>query len=185
MKVFLKRVRLSFPDLLEPTQYEGKGAFSYKASFIITPKQIDGVKESVKDVINQVALEKWKVKAPIILKGLENNSQKMCFTSGDLKEYDGYKGNFILSSSRAAEKGIPLLLNKDKSIISKPGILYAGCYVNASVDIWPQDNGFGKGIRATLLAVQFVDEGIAFSAGEVADENDFDDMSDSGEDDLS
>lgn len=181
MKILLKRVRLSFPDLLEPTQFEGKGPASYKASFIMTPKQT----QVVKDAINEVALEKWKNKAPAILKGLENNSQKMCFTPGDLKEYDGYKGNFVLSSSRGVEKGVPLLLTKGKDIITKPGILYAGCYVNATVDIWPQDNAFGKGIRATLLAVQFADEGIAFSAGEIADENDFDDMSDSGEDDLS
>ena len=111
---------------------------------------------------------------------------KVCYWSGDTKEYDGYAGQMALTAKRQESKGRPLVIDKDKSPLTEAdGKPYAGCYVNASVEIWAQENKYGKTLRCELLGLQFAADGDAFSAGSVADEADFDDLSDSGDaDDL-
>jgi hypothetical protein len=50
---------------------------------------------------------------------------------------------------------------------------YGGCYVNASVRLWVQDNAFGKRVNCALAAVQFAGEGKAFGDAPVDPENEF------------
>ena len=68
MKVFLKKVRLSFPHLHEPNSYEG-GPAKFSASYIF-PADHPAVKE-VNAAIVKVAQEKWGAKADAILKQLK------------------------------------------------------------------------------------------------------------------
>ena len=65
------------------------------------------------------------------------------------------------------------------------GVMYAGCYVNAVLDIWAMDNKFGKRICATLSGAQFFKDGDAFTGGAPATEADFDDYSVTPEDGFS
>lgn len=175
MKITLKNVRLSFPDLFEATQFQGAGPSNFGASFLIDPTS--PTIEIIEGAIKSVAAEKWAAKAPAVLKSLEGNSQKSCFYSGDSKTYDGYEGNMVLSAKRAEDKGRPMVVDKDNTpLVAQDGKPYAGCTVNASVELWAQDNQYGKGIRATLRAVQFVKDGDRFSGSEPAGENEFDDL---------
>jgi Protein of unknown function (DUF2815). len=176
MKVKLQNVRLSFPDLFEAKQFEGQGPFNYRASFLFTPDS--QAKKDIDAAIKAVAAEKWGKKADALLEGILPNSQKCCLVDGNTKEYDGYEGMFALSASRNQEKGRPLIIDRDKTPLGQAdGKPYAGCYVNATVEIWAQDNNYGKGIRANLLAVQFARDGDAFAGGSVGSEEDFDDLS--------
>jgi len=183
--VQLKGARLSFPDLFEPKQFEGQGPFSYRASFLQsedTPVYLQQADKSWKattmqKVIDAIATEAWKTKAGAILKTIEGNSQKCCWYDGNAKSYDGYEDNFVLSATRNQDKGRPLVINHDKSpLTERDGKPYAGCYVNATVEIWAQDNKYGKAIRATLRGVQFVKDGDAFSAGTPVDEDEFEEI---------
>ena len=71
----------------------------------------------------------------------------------------------------------PLVVDADKSpLVAEDGKPYSGCYVNASVELWPQDNNYGKRVNATLMGVQFFRDGESFSGGGVASEDDFDDV---------
>lgn len=180
--VKLLNARLSFPDLFTAVQFEGAGAFSYRAAFLQPEDQPVAVQQADKSwkkttlgkVIADVAAEAWKAKAPAILKTLEGNPQKCCWYDGSIKEYDGYEGNFVLSASRGQDKGRPLIVDNDKTPLTESdGKPYAGCYVNGTVEVWAQDNKFGKGIRATLRGVQFVKDGDAFSAGTPVSDDDF------------
>lgn len=180
--VKLSNARLSFPDLFTAVQYEGKGPFNYKASFLIEEGQAVHVQQADKSwkkttmaaVILQVATEAWKAKAPAILKTIDGQAQKFCWLDGATKAYDGYEGNFVLTASRGQDKGRPMVVNLDKSPLeSTDGKPYAGCFVNGTVEIWAQDNGFGKGMRATLRGVQFLRDGDSFSAGAPLDDEDF------------
>jgi hypothetical protein len=65
------------------------------------------------------------------------------------------------------------------------GIVYAGCYVNVILDVWAQDNEWGKRINAKLLGVQFFKDGDSFGSGATVSEDDFDDLSAEDEDDAS
>lgn len=183
--VQLKDVRLSFPDLFEAKQFEGQGPFSYRAAFLQPENQKVYLQQPDKSwkattmtkIINDVASEAWKAKAPAILKTLENNSQKICWYDGNVKDYDGYADHFVLSSSRGQDKGRPTVINHDKSpLTERDGKPYAGCYVNATVEVWVQDNKYGKGIRATLRGVQFLKDGDAFSAGTPLSDDEFEEI---------
>lgn len=183
--VKLLGARLAFPDLFEAKQFEGTGPFSYRATFLQTedtPVMVQQADKSWKKstmakVIEAVAADAWKAKAPAILKTLQGNPQKICWYDGDVKDYDGYAGNFALSSSRGQDKGRPLVFDADKSPLSeKDGKPYAGCFVNGTVEVWAQDNKFGKAIRATLRGAQFVKDGDAFSAGTPVSDDEFDEI---------
>lgn len=174
MKVVLKDVRLSFPDLFEPVQYQGKGAFRYNGSFLVEPGSENDKK--IRTAIKEAATESYGAKAAVQLKGMENNSNKYCYMDGDLKEYDGYAGMMCLSAHRSQAQGAPAVVGRDKNVklTAADGKPYAGCYVNASVEIYAQ-KGENPGIRASLIAVQFSKDGDAF-AGTPANTDDFDDL---------
>jgi hypothetical protein len=175
VKLKLTNVRLSFPALFEPEQYQGDGRFNYKATFLIPAD--DPQKATIDQAILAVAKENWKDKAAAIIAANAGNPQRTCWLDGALRTYDGYAGNWALSTSRPQEKGRPLVIDQAKNPLTQAdGKPYAGCYVNASVELWPQDNKHGKAVRCTLLGVQFVRDGDAFSAGSVASPDDFDDF---------
>ena len=68
-----------------------------------------------------------------------------------------------ITLSKQRQKKRPTLVNRDKTpIVEEDGILYSGCYVNASIDVWVMDNSYGKKVLASLNAIQFVKDGEPF-----------------------
>ena len=181
MVVKLKNVRIAFSQNLFKAGSKTAGDKpKFSATFII-PKD-DPQVAAVNKVISEVAREKWQGKADAIMKGIRADN-KICLRDGDAKtEYDGFEGNMFISSSNSAA---PLVIDKDRSPLTESdGKPYAGCYVNANIDIWAQDNSFGKRVNATLKGVQFFRDGDAFCGSSPASEDDFEDLSDTGDDDL-
>jgi ssDNA-binding protein len=176
MKVVLKDVRLSFPDLFVPQLFQNKpdSKARYNASFLVEPNSAND--KALRAAILEAAKETYGKKADALLKSWENNSNKYCYMDGDLKEYDGYAGMMALSAHRNSDQGAPAVVDRDKNVklTAADGRPYAGCYVNASVDIYAQQGTY-PGIRASLVAVQFVRDGDAF-AGTPANTDDFDDL---------
>lgn len=178
-RVQLQEVRLSFPDLFIPTEFEkGDGKARFNAAFLTVPGTEND--KRIWAAIQQVAIEAWGQKDPA--KGLakvreyEGNSNKFCYIDGNKKDYDGYKSMFCLSSHRKAADGRPSVLDRNKAPLTlADGKPYAGCYVNALVEIWAQD-GTNSGIRCGLLGVQFVKDGDAFSGAGRASAEDFEDL---------
>jgi hypothetical protein len=184
MKVKLQNVRLSFADLFEAVQYEGSGPFKYRASFLMYPNSKNH-KELIA-AMKAVAKEEWKDKADAVLANADDDSKLRFIIDGNKKAYDGYAGMVAITATRDQAKGRPLILDKNKEELSSTsGKPYSGCYVNATVEIWPQNNKYGKTIRAGLLAIQFAKDGDAFGAGSATGSPDeFEDLSDVGDDDL-
>ncbi|OOS22743.1 ssDNA-binding protein [Moraxella lincolnii] len=173
MKLTLKNVRLAFPNIFRPSeQFDNFGAQLIIEKGSANAKAID-------NAINEVAKAKWGIKADSIVKQLKSGN-KICFIDGDAKaEYEGFEGNMALS---ATNRQRPTVFNKDRSPLTEAdGVVYAGCYVNAIVEIWAQDNQWGKRINASLKGVQFYANGDAFAGGGVASEDDFDDISEGAE----
>lgn len=173
-KVKLVDVRLSFPDLFEATQYQGAGKFRYNASFLIVPGSENDKK--VQAAIKVAALEVWPKKADAMIESFKGNSNKYCYVKGDTKEYEGYKGMLVLASHRQKDAGRPAVFDQRKNPLGpEDGKPYAGCYVNATVELWAQD-GKNPGIRCGLLGVQFARDGDAFSGAGSGSPDDFDDL---------
>lgn len=179
----IKKVRLSFPDLFEATQYQGTGPFNYSATFLLPTGHPDIPK--VNAAIKAAAVGKWGKKADATLAGILGNSQKCCWVDGNTKAYGGYADSWALSSKRAQDRGRPVVIDADTSPLTaadnKP---YAGCWVNATVEIYAQDNNYGKGIRCVLRGVQFVKDGEAFSAAVPVSADEFDAVEEDEEDSL-
>lgn len=174
MKVVLKNVRLAFPDLWEPKQFDGKGDARYSATFLVEPGS--DTDKAIRTAVKAVADEAYGAKSAATLKSFEGNSGKFCYLDGNSKEYDGFEDHMFLSAHRKENQGKPLVLDRNKEVLeANSGKPYAGCYVNGSVDIYAQKGQY-PGIRASLLAVQFFKDGDAF-AGSRANPDDFEDLS--------
>ncbi len=172
-RVMLHNVRLSFPNLFEPSIVgdDPKAKPRYSAMLILTPEHPQ-LKE-INDKMVAVSKEKWAAKAEAVYKGLKT-SDKLALHDGDTKaQYDGLGGNFFISAA-SQESARPTVIDRNKApLTAKDGKPYAGCYVNVHIDLWAQDNGFGKRINAQLRGVQFLRDGDAFAAGRPADIDEF------------
>lgn len=174
---WLKNVRLSFPDLWEATQAQGKGKFAYRAVLLVDSS--DPQKAMVDKLIKEMATEEWKAKTDKILDEVLTDKRACCWMDGNKKDYDGYENTYALSALRYQEKGRPTIVDRDRSpLTEKDGKPYAGCYVNAKLQLWTQDNDSGKGVRCELLGIQFAKDGDAFAGGtKAADADEFEDLS--------
>lgn len=170
MKVHLQNVRLAFCQaLFEAKQVNGKGDPKFSAAFLFgrSHPQVAELSKAVETT----AAEKWKDKAAEILKQLKA-SDKLCVHDGDAKsDYEGYPGNLFINASNKVR---PLVIDGARNPLQPAdGKPYSGCYVNAIVEIWAQDNQFGKRVNASLLGVQFLRDGERLAGGSVAAADDF------------
>ena len=180
----LKDVRLSFADIFDAKAFgddpDAKPRFS--ANFLIPKDTPEGkaLVEQIKTAMKTVIATKWPTDAPK-LKG-----DKLCLRDGEPKDedsgqpeelYEGYAGHFFLSAASSEDKP-PVIVDSRKGADGKFPVLtkasgrpYAGCYVNAVVRIWAQDNKWGKRVNASLEAIQFFRHGDAFSGAKPVDAN--------------
>jgi hypothetical protein len=209
--VLLKDVRLSYPKLDAPEYFQGQKQREndkrrWSASFHIGPqslaqfvidKKVVGspmpAKKFIDDALVKVAAEKWNDKAKMHLANILPDPKGCCWQDGVRKDVEGV---WILASHRTEDQQRPIVIDTDLSPVydratgallsGKAGRIYSGMYVNAQVELWAQDNKAGKGLRATLMVIQRLKDGDAFSGatapvteafGEVADGSDADDLS--------
>jgi hypothetical protein len=190
MKLKLNNVRIAFANGLTVAEKSGEDAApAYSCTFLI-PEQGDPKRKVIEDMCYAVAAahEKWGAKGKAIVDNMleMGNPKEGCYYPGKRKDYDGFAGSMALAAKRYEKDGMPVLLDTDKSplwdaakgkpIAGKEGKIYSGCYVNATVDIWPQDNKWGKTIRCTLLGVQFAKSGDSFGGTTKGSEDDFEDL---------
>ena len=168
-KVHLKDVRASFANIFEAKQVQGQGDAKFSCAFIFAKDSPN--KQAVVDAMTAAANEKWGAKAGEVLKALKA-ADRLCLHDGDSKpDADAYPGNLFLNASN---KTRPLVIGPQREpLVAADGKPYSGSYVNAIVEIWPQDNQFGKRINASLLGVQFLRDGERLSGGGVAAAEDF------------
>ena len=170
-KIKLQNVRLSFPSLFHKAVFQGAET-KYEATLLLD-------KEQHKDAISAIQAE-INERIKVDLKGAKLPADKICLKDGDAIDYDGYAG---CMSIKAANNKRPMVIDRDKTPLTEDdNKLYAGCYVNAVIELWVQNNGFGKRINANLLGVQFFKDGEPFGDGVGASADDFDAF---GDDDFS
>jgi len=168
-KVQLKDVRLTFPVLFEAKQVNGKGDPKYSAAFLI-PRDHPQLTE-IQNAIREAANAEWGDKSAAIVKQL-GAGDRLAVHDGDGKsDYDGYAGNYFINASNKVR---PLVIDGNRAPLTvADGKPYSGCYVNAIVEFWGQDNEYGKRVNASLLGVQFVRDGERLAGGAVAAADDF------------
>lgn len=168
----LKDVRLSFAHIFRPQpgvmQDDGTlGPPKYNCSFLIDKNTPEGKVQAkaVSDMIKAAGNAKWG-------EGKWNlKPEKKCLRDGDLETYDGYAGMYFVAASNTRK---PVVKDrKNQPVSEQSGLVYSGCYVNAIIRVWVQDNDpkkGGKRINASLEGIQFVRKGDAFGAAPLSDD---------------
>ena len=146
MSVVLKEVKLLYPSLVNKATFSGISTDKYQASFLLDETQH-------KDVI--VALRK-EIAQEIGKSGLKIPKDKYCVKHGSDFEDDFYNNQLIVRSSNRNEI---LLIDRQKEPIVDKSIFYSGCIVTAVIDIWIQNNQYGKRVNSTVRLIQFVQDG--------------------------
>lgn len=172
-KIKLNNVRISFPSVFRKATFSGEET-KFEATFLLNKKdqadQIENLEEQIDDLLKEK------------LKGIKLKADKICLKDGDDIDYAGYAGNMSIKASSAKR---PLVVDRDRSQLSEEdGRIYAGCYVNAMIELWAQNNQYGKRINANLLGVQFIKDGEPFADGVAASVDDFDVFDDLDDDDF-
>lgn len=179
MDLLLKNVRMAFPALWEPKTVgnDPKAKPAYGARYIIEPGSENA--KALAAAVEQVAREnpKWTGKWEGILKQLRED-KKVCYVEGPYNNkngepYDGFEDMFNLGTRN--EKLKPTVKDKFNQAVAEgaPGAPYGGCYVHAAIEVWSQDNQWGRRINATTRGVMFAGDGDSFSGGRPADDSTF------------
>ena len=158
--ITLRNVRCSYPELFKPKFFGKKPAQpgqepKYSCTFILDKKLHAELIADIRATAKAVAEEKWG-------KGKVPSSVKVCLRDGSEKaDTDGYGPEvmFVSSSSTKRPSVVDRLLSPLEADTTK---LYAGCYINAFILLWAQDNEYGKRVNAELKAVQLVRDGDPF-----------------------
>ena len=172
MIVKLTNVRISFPNLFVPKAINNEGEPRFSAAFMIEPGSENH--KILAAATESVAKEKWGAKAAGILAELKSKGRtafKEAPLSKDGEVYDGFEGMYSLNATNQAR--VPVIDRDTTPLMPVDGKPYGGCYVDVSVDIWAQDNSWGKRINGKLRWVQFRSDGDAFSGGAPASESEF------------
>lgn len=167
--LLLKHVRIAFPALWTP-QAIGTGQPAWGARFIIEPNDPQvGVLDRL---MMRVALEKWKDEAEELVPYLIEQG-KVAFQHGPYRStatgkiYDGFASKFNLGTR--SEKTKPTVVDKSgDEVTTQSGVeslIYSGAYVHAKIEMWAQDNQYGRRINATTLGVMFDEHAPSFGGG--------------------
>lgn len=168
MKVTILNARLSFPSLFQKSMFKGVVGKKYEATLLF-PKTDKKTYNAIIKAIDAAKTESNDIKVP---------SSKYFIQDGDEiyeeKEYDGYQGMWAVKAGNTKR---PTTIDRQKNpVVEDDEMFYAGCYVNAIVSPWIQNNDFGKRVNSNLLGVQFVKDGEPFGDAEIADADDFDEV---------
>lgn len=150
-KINLKNVRLSFPSLFQQSVFGGESTGKYEATFILDKVEHA---EVIKQIQKQIETLQKEIKAPKLA------AEKICLKDGDELERPEFEGKMTI---KASTKKRPLVIDRDKTPLTEDdNRIYAGCYVNAILSLWGQNNNYGKRVNGQLDGVQFNQDGEPF-----------------------
>ena len=175
--VKLNNVRLSFPHLWTPQKGDDEGSKpKYSATFLLdkkaNAKDIAAMKAAIQSVLDASLKTLFKNRKP----------SHVCLRDGAEKEHlEGYTEDNMFVAARTHKR--PGTVNRDLTpVAEEDGVFFAGCYVNATVDVYPFVHPkSGSMICASLRAVQFVKKGEPFGEKPVDASEEFAAMADDDE----
>jgi len=192
MKFYIKGARLSYvQSLFEAKVVNNQGKPKFSVASIIEPAtqgfagdanpdapagQAKGYrygdfKAELSKAILAVATEKWGAKAMEVLLLLKAQNRLPLHDGSEKGATPGYAGNLYMNASNEIR---PMVRNKNGAQLqASDGVIYSGSYGDVVVDIWPQDNQFGKRVNASLMAVTFNRDGDRLAGGVAATDDDY------------
>ena len=165
-KIILRNVRLSYEHIFKASAFDDSQEAKFSATFIIPKNHPD--LPAVKKAYFEAGQEtfpsdftggSWPKGFTCSLKDANKDTD----SSGTLlaEKNPAYVGCYILEANSTRR---PVALNRDKSAVTEEdGVIYSGCYVNASLAAAGYTFGkVKKGVKCYLNGVQFVKDGERF-----------------------
>lgn len=161
--IMLKNLPMAFPALAEPQSF-GEGEPAYGAKFPIKPNSEH--QKLLEDAMLAEATELWKDKGANVLSMLVEDGKtaftKKVYRSKKTGEpYQGFEGAHYLSTRNA--KTQPTVYNEYGDPLTSKGDIerqaFSGAVVHASVEVWAQDNKWGRRLNCTLRGIMLTGEG--------------------------
>lgn len=179
--IYLSNVRLSFPHIIEPqvrVNDAGASRSTYGADFIMAPND-PGFTQFMQQYA-ALAVTKWGEHANQVMQMIHADRKSRCYGSGvekvDKKTFKPYLGYDGMAYITAVGDKPPQMIQLDGKPIDPANTMayqamarkmYGGCYVNAAIKPWLQENKHGRGVRCDLVAIQFAKDGEPFGEGVV------------------
>ena len=151
----LKNVRVNFPNLFKKSKFD-----KYGATLMLEPDSEQY--KTVKHEIDRVTKESFK--------GKKLPADKVCLKDGDDTGKDVYAGLYVLNTNSNTPPHVISHINPKEKVAEDENKIYSGCYVNVKVNLWAQDNEWGKRINAELIAIQFAKNGEPLSGTHVSED---------------
>lgn len=189
--VVVKDARLSFPHLHEPQEQEndnGTTRQSYNCVLMVPKEGNEFLKPILAKMKAAAAEAKRKAWGDDEKQWPKIPASMTCFKDGDNDDHyttprDEYQGHYTIHLSAPVNKKPNVLTNRkgtdDRWIEARPGEKgdpYAGCYVNAIIELYGQKKNSEKKmpnrINGSVQTVQFRRDGEAFGAV-LEDPNDY------------
>ena len=167
-QIWIKRARLSFPALVVAKASVQGAVPKFSGDFIVDPTAVEW--PELMQLVQKVAVDKWGDQAAAMLTMIGNDKRLRCYGVGSEKIkpadgtlYAGYEGMNFVGANNASQ---PQLIGTDAQPLPPTAnlneLFNGGNYVSVIINIWAQDNQFGKAIRGSLVAVQFIEKGESF-----------------------
>jgi hypothetical protein len=180
-KFKLRNVRLSYEHIFTPTAFDDNSPAKYSATFIIPKDHAD--LPALKRTLFEAGQEEfpadfkpgsWPKGYTCGLKDADVETDN----NGDVlaEKNPAYKGCYIIEANSVNR---PVAVDRKKAAVTEAdGVIYSGCYVNASLGIAGYTYGkVKKGVKAYLNGVQFVEDGERFGSDAL---DDFDELDANG-----
>lgn len=185
-KVMLRNVRLSYEHIFTPSAFDDTQTPKFSATYII-PKDHPDL-PTLKRAMFEAGAEKYPA-AFVAGKGWPKgytcalkDADKDTDDSGELlaEKNPEYAGCYVLKADSTKR---PVVVGRRKEALTEAdGVIYSGCYVNASLAAAAYEFGkVKKGVKCYLNGVQFVQDGERFGVDALSD---FDELDEGEEDDF-
>ena len=170
--ILIEKARASYPNLLAPTAYKD-GPKSYSVALIVD-KNSENAK-LITTLIPKMFLQHFGANAQKILNHVTEDKKSRFYEDGDkkldkdLNQIPYLAGQLVLTVKTSEDQPHKFFTAEGKEVDFKNPVawqaegrkFYGGCYVNAAVQLWVQDNDYGRAIRAKLIGIQFAGDGEA------------------------
>ena len=183
-KIMLRNVRLSYEHIFTPTKFQENSTAKYSATFIIPKDHPDlpAVKRAMVEAGEETFGTAFNAKGGWprgFTCGLKDADVEVNGMGEVLSEKNpAYVGCYILEANSSRR---PIVVDRKKAAVTEEdGVIYSGCFVNASLAA----DGYTfekvkRGVKCYLNGVQFVADGERFGVDAT---DDFDAL-DGGDDD--
>lgn len=152
----------------------------YPAHFIFGPKH--PVVAQVVAAMQLAANNQWGAKGPEMYEALKAK-HLLCLKEGSVMKpgEEAYAGKLFIAGN--AKKRFTIV-GPDRTPVNSSDAFapYSGAYGNGIIQVWSQDNSWGKRINAQIMGVQFSRHGESLGGGRIANPDDFGIVSAAGAD---